>query len=70
MLQDRAELTVEIMGAQGLGWDGEAFTAEELEVVRIWLHGKATTIFGGSHEVQNNIIAKRILGLPDPASKA
>ncbi|WP_374653877.1 acyl-CoA dehydrogenase family protein [Phenylobacterium sp.] len=70
VLQDRAELTVEIMGAQGLGWDGEAFTAEELEVVRIWLHGKATTIFGGSHEVQNNIIAKRILGLPDPASKA
>ncbi|MBA4012018.1 MAG: acyl-CoA dehydrogenase [Phenylobacterium sp.] len=69
VLQDRAELTIEIMGAQGLGWEGEAFTAEELEVVRIWLHGKATTIFGGSHEVQNNIIAKRILGLPDPIAK-
>ena len=69
VLQDRAELTVEIMGAQGLGWEGEAFTDEELDVVRIWLHGKATTIFGGSHEVQNNIIAKRILGLPDPIAK-
>ena len=34
--------------------------------MRGWLGGKATTIFGGSHEIQNNIISKRILGLPDP----
>jgi alkylation response protein AidB-like acyl-CoA dehydrogenase len=33
--------------------------------VRGWLGGKATSIFAGSHEVQNNIISKRILGLPD-----
>ena len=30
-----------------------------------WLSGKAWTIFGGSAEIQNNIISKRILGLPD-----
>jgi alkylation response protein AidB-like acyl-CoA dehydrogenase len=64
-LQDRAELTLEIMGAQGLGWEGEGFTAEELGAVRGWLGGKATTIYGGSQEIQNNIISKRILGLPD-----
>ena len=34
--------------------------------MRGWLGGKATTIFGGSAEIQNNIISKRILGLPDP----
>jgi alkylation response protein AidB-like acyl-CoA dehydrogenase len=64
--QDRAELVVEILGHQGLGWEGEGFSAEELSFVRGWLGGKATTIFGGSAEIQNNIIAKRILDLPDP----
>ena len=63
--QTRAELTLEIMGAQGLGWQGEAFTREEIETVRGWLGGKAISIYGGSFEIQNNIISKRILGLPD-----
>ncbi len=64
--QDRAELILELMGHQGLGWEGDEFTAEEISTVRGWLGGKATTIFGGSAEIQNNIISKRILGLPDP----
>jgi alkylation response protein AidB-like acyl-CoA dehydrogenase len=63
--QDRAELTLEIMGQQGLGWEGEGFAAEELSAVRGWLGGKAYTIFGGSYEIQNNIISKRVLGLLD-----
>jgi alkylation response protein AidB-like acyl-CoA dehydrogenase len=68
--QDKAELTLEIMGSQGLGWDGADFTAEERQAVRAWLSGKATTIFGGSFEIQNNIISKRILGLPDSTRSA
>ena len=63
--QTRAELTLEIMGGQGLGWEGEAFEKEEIEAVRGWLSGKAMSIYGGSSEIQNNIISKRILGLPD-----
>jgi alkylation response protein AidB-like acyl-CoA dehydrogenase len=63
--QTRAELTLEIMGVQGLGWEGEAFEADEIEAVRSWLFGKAMSIYGGSAEIQNNIISKRILGLPD-----
>ena len=63
--QERAELTIEIMGLQGLGWEGEEFTDGELEAVRGWLFGKATTIYGGSTEIQNNIIAKRVLGMLD-----
>ncbi|HXU99184.1 MAG TPA: acyl-CoA dehydrogenase family protein [Caulobacteraceae bacterium] len=63
--QDKAELTLEIMGAQGLGWEGGDFSDDERAAVRAWLAGKATTIFGGSFEIQNNIISKRILGLPD-----
>ncbi len=63
--QTRSELTLEIMGHQGLGWEGEAFTTDELQTVRGWLSGKAMSIYGGSAEIQNNIISKRILGLPD-----
>ncbi|HEX2559576.1 acyl-CoA dehydrogenase family protein, partial [Phenylobacterium sp.] len=63
--QKRAELTLEIMGHQGLGWEGEGFSEEEITAVRGWLTGKAMSIYGGSAEIQNNIISKRILGLPD-----
>ena len=70
LMQDRSELTVEIMGAQGLGWEGEGFDADELAVVRGWLAGKAGSIYGGSQEVQNNVISKRILHLPELTSAA
>jgi alkylation response protein AidB-like acyl-CoA dehydrogenase len=63
--QTRSELTLEIMGHQGLGWEGEGFSSDELQTVRGWLSGKAMSIYGGSAEIQNNIISKRILGLPD-----
>src|SRR3569623_1677463 len=54
-LQTRAELTLEIMGAQGLGWTGDEFSKEEKDAVRSWLGGKATTIYGGSQEIQTFI---------------
>ncbi|HEX4183038.1 MAG TPA: acyl-CoA dehydrogenase family protein, partial [Caulobacteraceae bacterium] len=38
--QERAELTLEIMGRQGLGWEGDSFKPEELSAVRDWLGGK------------------------------
>ncbi|MGI9362416.1 MAG: acyl-CoA dehydrogenase family protein [Parasphingorhabdus sp.] len=63
--QERAEMSIEIMGLQGLGWEGEGFTDTELAGVRGWLFGKATTIYGGSTEIQNNIISKRVLGMLD-----
>ncbi|OBX19472.1 acyl-CoA dehydrogenase [Erythrobacter sp. QSSC1-22B] len=63
--QERAELAIQIMGLQGLGWEGDEFSAAELGGVRAWLYGKATTIYGGSTEIQNNIIAKRVLGMLD-----
>jgi len=63
--QDRAELAIEIMGMNGLGWEGEGFTEAELQQTRTWLWGKAVSIYGGSTEIQNNVIAKRILGMLD-----
>ena len=63
--KQRAELQVSMMGTQGVGWEGDAFNASELGMTRQWLAGKAGSIAGGSNEVQLNIIAKRVLGLPD-----
>jgi alkylation response protein AidB-like acyl-CoA dehydrogenase len=63
--QERAELMIEIQGMEGLGWEGEGFTEAQIHGVRAWLFGKATTIYGGSTEIQNNVIAKRILGMLD-----
>ena len=67
--QGNSELTLELMGNQGVGWEGENFNADELSNVRDWLWGKAISIYGGSYEVQNNIISKNILGLPETTQK-
>ncbi len=58
------ELLEQAMGLRGLGWEGDDFSAEELDVCRAWLRSKSYTIAGGSSEVQLNIIAKRVLELP------
>ena len=64
--QDRTELAVESMGVQGLGWEGDAFAPGDLAVTRAWLRAKANSIEGGTSEVNLNVVAKRVLGLPDP----
>ncbi len=65
LTQRRTEMIVGMMGSRGVGWSGETFADEELEETRFWLGRKAGTIAGGTSEVQRNIIAKRVLGLPD-----
>ena len=67
--QTKAELSLEVMGSQGVGWEGDQYSTEELDAVRDWLWGKAISIYGGSYEVQNNIISKNILGLPETTQK-
>lgn len=67
--QTRAELLVEIMGSQGIGWEGDDFSEDEIANTRSWLSGKAMSIYGGSAEVQKNIISKTILGLPETTQK-
>ena len=63
--QDGHELLLEAMGYRGVGWDGDDFEPREINATREWLRQKALTIAGGTKEVQLNIIAKRVLGLPD-----
>jgi alkylation response protein AidB-like acyl-CoA dehydrogenase len=63
--QRKYELMLECMGCRALGWEGEGFDERELKITRQWLRSKANTIEGGTSEIQLNIIAKQILGLPD-----
>ena len=61
----RNELMVRIAGPQALGWEGEGFEPDELQLTRDWLRSRGNSIEGGTSEVQRNVIAKRVLGLPD-----
>lgn len=63
--RDKFELLLELLGNAALGWDGDGFAARDLELTNSWLMSFAQTIAGGSSEVQLNVIAKRVLGLPD-----
>jgi acyl-CoA dehydrogenase len=58
----RQELLMAVHGADGLGWEGERFQGGFMP--RGWLRSKGNSIEGGTSEIQLNIIAKRILGLP------
>ncbi len=63
-VQQKDELVADMAGIRGLGWQDDAFTEHELKATRDMLFNKALTIAGGTNEVQLNIIAKRVLGMP------
>jgi alkylation response protein AidB-like acyl-CoA dehydrogenase len=65
LVKAQLEIQLRIRGTQGLGWEGDNFSAPEISMGRLWLESKAISIAGGSNEIQLNIIAKRVLGLPD-----
>lgn len=64
--QERCELLLECLGHEGLGWEGEGFSTDALRATRHWLRSKGNSIEGGTTEINLNVIAKRVLGLPDP----
>lgn len=63
--QERDELHLSALGSDGLGWESDEIPKEALKHTRTWLQNKSLTIAGGTAEIQLNIIAKRVLGLPD-----
>jgi alkylation response protein AidB-like acyl-CoA dehydrogenase len=60
------ELAMEVMGQNSLAWFNETdvVPAGEQWVASSFNYLRATTIYGGSNEIQRNVIAKMILGLP------
>ena len=63
--QRRHELALSIRGPQALGWQGDGFSAQDLQQTRDWLRSRGNTIEGGTSEIQLNVIAKQVLSLPD-----
>ena len=59
------DLATSLRGTQGFGWEGDSFTESERFDLRKLLSSRAASIYSGSNEIQRNIIAKRVLGLPD-----
>jgi alkylation response protein AidB-like acyl-CoA dehydrogenase len=65
--QEITELTMDALGHDALGWfdsASEALPEHERWVASQFNYLRASTIYGGSNEIQRNIIAKHILGLP------
>jgi alkylation response protein AidB-like acyl-CoA dehydrogenase len=60
--RELGELAMQVAGAASLGAAGAAYDLDEWQ--RLFLFSRADTIYGGSNEIQRNILAERVLGLP------
>lgn len=72
MYQDILEATVDALGYAGIAYDPDTLHGEGPPplgpedaggILRYHLYNRAATIYGGSTEIQRNIIAKSVLGL-------
>jgi alkylation response protein AidB-like acyl-CoA dehydrogenase len=61
--RELGEIAMDVQGKAGLVLDSGDFD----EWQRMYLFTRADTIYGGSNEIQRNIIAERVLGLPREA---
>ncbi|MEO6471069.1 MAG: acyl-CoA dehydrogenase family protein [Aeromicrobium sp.] len=59
------ELAMEVCGAGSLTATGEAYDLDRWQ--NLFLFSRADTLYGGSDEIQRNILAERVLGLPKEA---
>ena len=63
--QRLAELQLDMAGYESYPWQGDIADADKqvLEAAANYNFSRASTIYGGSNEVQYNVMAKRVLGL-------
>ena len=61
--RDLGEIAMDVRGKSGMVLGSGDFD----EWQRLYLFTRADTIYGGSNEIQRNIIAERVLGLPREA---
>ncbi|MER7950716.1 acyl-CoA dehydrogenase family protein [Streptomyces sp. NPDC096079] len=60
--RELGELAMDVCGAAGMLADAEPYDLTDWQ--RLYLFSRSDTIYAGSNEIQRNIIAERVLGLP------
>ncbi|MFF9424810.1 acyl-CoA dehydrogenase family protein [Streptomyces sp. NPDC014746] len=60
--RELGELAMDVCGAAGMLADGAPYDLSDWQ--RLYLFSRSDTIYAGSNEIQRNIIAERVLGLP------
>ena len=61
--RDLGELAMDVLGSEATG-GRRACPTSCGDLQRIFLFSRADTIYGGSNEIQRNVIGERVLGLP------
>jgi alkylation response protein AidB-like acyl-CoA dehydrogenase len=62
--QRRWDLALRIAGLDGLGWSADPYAPRDVAMARHWLRSRGNTIEGGTSEIQRNVVARHVLGLP------
>ncbi|MYT27724.1 MULTISPECIES: acyl-CoA dehydrogenase family protein [unclassified Streptomyces] len=63
--RELGELAMDVCGAGGMLAAGAPYELDDWQ--RLFLFSRADTLYAGSNEIQRNIIAERVLGLPKEA---
>jgi alkylation response protein AidB-like acyl-CoA dehydrogenase len=56
------ELAIDVLGPDSMIVRGAEYELDDFQ--RAFLFSRAETIYGGSNQIQRNIIGERVLGLP------
>jgi alkylation response protein AidB-like acyl-CoA dehydrogenase len=64
MSQRLHETAMDVLGPYGLCWQPGPRAVAGGRLARSWLYYRSASIFAGTSEIQRNILAERVLGLP------
>lgn len=64
MSQRMHDTLMNLLGDYGLCWESGAWAVARGRLSRSWLYYRAASLFAGTSEIQRNILAERVLGLP------
>jgi alkylation response protein AidB-like acyl-CoA dehydrogenase len=55
---------MDVLGAEATVAPGDAKSYDLIAMQRLFLFSRADTIYGGSNQIQRNILGEQVLGLP------